>query len=340
VIRDSWLADVAPDAPCGPDLQYDQDFLALEAAARGKPEQQYGTTIIPAEEPDWGSVVKAASALLDRAHDLRVLVQLARGTTHTEGMRGLADALGVARDWLARYWDSVHPSLLVDGEPEPEIRMYAIGAFADPEALVRDLRGADFLRSAGLQVTVRDVEKILDPKIGRSDAGVVPEQLRAALVDALGKDPAALREPGEILAAITAIRTDLLQHLEPSEMPDFTALVDVLKPAGALVDELRAQVAGAAVADGAPPDASVADGAGATGAATRAVGDIRSRDDALRALDRVCDFLARNEPTNPAPLLIRRAQRLMTMPFMDIIRELAPDSTGRVEIITGATTNT
>jgi type VI secretion system protein ImpA len=50
----------------------------------------------------------------------------------------------------------------------------------------------------------------------------------------------------------------------------------------------------------------------------------------------VCEFLARNEPTNPAPLLIRRAQRIMTMPFLDIIRELAPDATGQVETITGA----
>jgi type VI secretion system protein ImpA len=65
------------------------------------------------------------------------------------------------------------------------------------------------------------------------------------------------------------------------------------------------------------------------------VGDIRSREDAIRALERVCDFLARNEPTNPAPLLIRRAQRVMTMPFLDIIRELAPDAAGQVENITG-----
>jgi len=44
----------------------------------------------------------------------------------------------------------------------------------------------------------------------------------------------------------------------------------------------------------------------------------------------------RNEPTNPAPLLIRRAQRVMTMPFLDIIRELAPEAAGQVENITGS----
>jgi type VI secretion system protein ImpA len=329
VIRDSWLADVAPDAPCGPDLQYDQDFLALEAAARGKPEQQYGTTIIPAEEPDWPGLAKSASALLDRAHDLRVLVHYTRAATHTEGLRGLADALGLVRAWLGKYWEPLHPTLVVDGEPEPEIRMFALSALADGNGLLRDVRAADLLRNASIQLTVRDAEKILDPKLGSSDAGVGADQLRAALADAIAKDHALLQEPSAIVAAITAIRTELLQHLEPSELPDLAAFAELMKPIAATVEEIRAQVTGVTAEGGA---ATAADGAPA---AVQAVGDIRSREDALRALDRVCDFLGRSEPTNPAPLLIRRAQRLMTMPFMDIIRELAPDSTSRVETITG-----
>jgi hypothetical protein len=34
-------------------------------------------------------------------------------------------------------------------------------------------------------------------------------------------------------------------------------------------------------------------------------------------------------------LLIRRAQRVMTMPFLDIIRELVPEAVGQVENIAG-----
>lgn len=36
-------------------------------------------------------------------------------------------------------------------------------------------------------------------------------------------------------------------------------------------------------------------------ASTAAVGAMRSRDDAIRLLDMVCQYLERNEPTNPAP---------------------------------------
>jgi type VI secretion system protein ImpA len=46
------LTDLDPDAPAGPNLEFDAAFGELERAAQGKPEQQYGGTIIPAEEPE------------------------------------------------------------------------------------------------------------------------------------------------------------------------------------------------------------------------------------------------------------------------------------------------
>jgi type VI secretion system protein ImpA len=83
--------------------------------------------------------------------------------------------------------------------------------------------------------------------------------------------------------------------------------------------------AGAAEANGTAP-----------AVATTAVGSIRSRADAVRELERICEWIERNEPTNPAPLLIRRAQRLMDMSFLEIIRDLAPEGLGQVERIAGS----
>ncbi|MGE5171379.1 MAG: type VI secretion system protein TssA, partial [Rudaea sp.] len=71
------------------------------------------------------------------------------------------------------------------------------------------------------------------------------------------------------------------------------------------------------------------------GGETLAVGAMRSRQDALRALDAVCEFLSRNEPSNPAPLLIRRAQRLIGSDFLDIMRDLAPESLVQINAIAG-----
>ena len=66
-----------------------------------------------------------------------------------------------------------------------------------------------------------------------------------------------------------------------------------------------------------------------------AIGEIRSREDAVRVLERVCAFIERTEPANPAPLFIRRAQQLLTKSFMEIIQDLAPDSLGQIQKMVG-----
>ena len=67
----------------------------------------------------------------------------------------------------------------------------------------------------------------------------------------------------------------------------------------------------------------------------KAAGELRTREDALRLLDRICDFIERSEPSSPAPLLIRRAQRLMTMNFVEILEDIAPDGLTQARNITG-----
>ena len=329
LIRESWLTEIAPDAPCGPDLEYDQDFLALERASQGKEEQQYGDKVFPAEEPVWANVADLAGALMERTRDLRVVQQLGRALTHTQGLAGAAAAMRLTHGLIDRYWDEVHPRLVIDGEVDPLMRMNALAALADREKFLRDVRRADFLRTAAVAFTVRDVENILDQNVGKAESGLGMDQLRAAIGDALAANPAALPEPAAMVAALDDIKATLSKHLEPSLVPDFEPIASLLKPIARTVEDLRAAATGAAAA-------GEAGSAATAGGGSIAVGDLRSREDALRALDRVCDFLNRNEPTNPAPLLIRRAQRIMTMPFMDIIRELAPDATQQVETITGA----
>ena len=58
-----WDEPISADAPAGVNIEYDSRFLELQSAAEGKPEQQYGDTIIPAEEPDWAMVEKLCNQL-------------------------------------------------------------------------------------------------------------------------------------------------------------------------------------------------------------------------------------------------------------------------------------
>ena len=64
-------------------------------------------------------------------------------------------------------------------------------------------------------------------------------------------------------------------------------------------------------------------------------GKIGTREEAVRVLDLVCSYLELHEPSNPAPLFIRRAQRLMTKNFIEIVKDLMPDSLANLEKLAG-----
>ncbi len=69
-----------------------------------------------------------------------------------------------------------------------------------------------------------------------------------------------------------------------------------------------------------------------------APGQIGSRDDVVRAIDRVCDYYSRYEPSSPVPLLLMRARRLATGSFLDIVRDLAPGALSEIEKVCGPET--
>ena len=96
---DRLLEPVSDDSPCGPNLEYDDAYAAFERAARGKAEQQYGETIIPAEEPDWPEVRRLGVELVARTKDLRVACQLARGLLETDGLTEFAASLALIRGY-------------------------------------------------------------------------------------------------------------------------------------------------------------------------------------------------------------------------------------------------
>jgi type VI secretion system protein ImpA len=65
-------------------------------------------------------------------------------------------------------------------------------------------------------------------------------------------------------------------------------------------------------------------------------GEITSRDDVIRALDKVCAYYKRFEPSSPVPLLVQRARRLVKKEFVEIIQDLTPEALKQIELIGGS----
>jgi len=85
----------------------------------------------------------------------------------------------------------------------------------------------------------------------------------------------------------------------------------------------------------APAGSVDAAAAGAAPARVTRAGDVASREDVVRLLDRACDYFKRYEPSSPVPLLLRRAKRLITKDFLEIIKDMAPGGLSEVKSIGG-----
>lgn len=323
------LSPLADDAPCGADLEYDPAFLALQEAGAGKPEQQYGDTVIPAQEPDWARVDEQARQLAARTRDLRLAVWLVRSGARLTGLSGAVRGLQLVHALVERHWDHLHPQLDAGDNNDPTARVNALMPLLHAGAGLADLRAASLTGQRGA-LTVRDLELALgraDPDPGEavpSEEGVL-EGVAAALAES--PEIAPLMQAGP--AAVDALAASLDTRLASGQLLDFAPLKLLLQ----CVAEAGRRAAGGAAADGA---GGAAPGVIATTSASAgAVGAIASREDAIRALERACEWIERNEPSNPAPLLIRRSQRLMRKNFIDIVRDLLPDGLDQIEKLAG-----
>lgn len=333
---DALLAPISPDLPCGPDLEYDPDFMALEQLAQGKPERQTGAVIVPAEDPDWADIARRAQVLFARTRDLRVAVLWTRAATRLDGMTGLAAGLGLLRGLLAQHWEDVHPAL--DPEDGAMVRLNVLALLGssqrDTSTLLRDVRSVSFIGPGGrARLSVRD---ILITQGRLSAAGGEGGRTRTEVEETLRlpENLPGVRAAREALAALDGMRACLVEKVGHDSLPDLQSLRDMLETvlqlcggsSGAGGNAMEVQEAAASAAGEASP-VSVP--------ATVLPGEIRSREDAVRALERVCEYIERTEPANPAPLFIRRGQRLMTKNFVEIMQDLAPDSLGQIRQITG-----
>jgi type VI secretion system protein ImpA len=336
---DALLVEVEAGKPCGPNLEQDPAFLALDREAEGKPEVQYGATITPAVPPDWKVVRRMAGELLQRSRDLRLAIHLLRANLALHGIAGLADGVELIERLLDTRWDSVHPELDADDNNDPTERINSLAILADTGTLVRELKDAPLLVLPGLgPLSIKMLEIAngeLQPPAGqealalssieKAIADLAPDRLAEA-VDALGR----------ALAAAVNIEVILVRQVGSSQALNLDGLTRPLRKAHEFLQRQQGAAAGA------PEEAAQADGAGsatATATATRgspaASGEIASRDDVVRALDRLVQYYRQHEPSSPIPILLERAKRLVPMNFFELLQDLAPEGVAQLAVIRG-----
>jgi len=325
-IVDTWLQPLA-DSACGENLEYDDEFREMEKAAAGRPAGQFDPEAIP---PDWRAVQEHAQGLFERTRDLRVGIYWCRARVHLDGATTLPEGLRLIEGLLSRFWDELHP-LPDDGDAYA--RVNALNDMVSSAGLLGDLRESPVLDDRAIgEVRGRDVEialGLLEPR--SSDNAFSRSTIEQMLRDGAESNPALRELAPAALAKVAELQQLMRDRVGYAAAPDLQPLTTVLSGVRDLMPAASVGEAGATEGAGdAEGDASRRGGsrAGLSGA-------IDSRNDALRAIDMVCEYLERTEPTNPAQLLLRRARKLVNKNFVELVRELAPESLNEVARVMG-----
>jgi type VI secretion system protein ImpA len=340
---ESLLSEITAEAPCGEDLEYDPQFAEMEKEAQGTQERQYGDTIIPGEPPNWRGVGKAALGLLERTRDLRVAAYLTRAVLNTDGLTGFSDGLALIEGLIEQHWENVYPQLDPEDDNDPTLRINTIVGLCDPETTLHDLRTTPLVSSRSLgRFSLRDVQiaaGIITP-IAADEEHTPPNQtmIDGAFQDAdLEELQATADTVAEAMEHAERIEALLTDQVGVTEAPDMSALAGVLKEIRhVLVEQLERRGVGMGGEDEA---GEIMEGATATGGAPAGqrmiVGEIASREDVIRTLDKICEYYKRYEPSSPVPFMLKRAKKLVAMDFVELLRDLAPNATEQTDLIFG-----
>lgn len=323
---DNILTPVSEENPCGDDLEYDAEFQAMERASQGKPEQQMGDTVVPAEPPDWPELFRASREILLQSKDMRAAAFLARAAARTDGWAGFSEGLVLMRRLIETYWDDLHPKLDPDDDNDPTFRMNVLESLTDREGTLLGLRAAPLVESRMLgrfglwEIDVAQGEATLPADFEGEPPTM--ERIRGAFQEVEVSELTATSDAvGAAIEAVEGIDAYLSEKLEPGSQVDLSPLQDCLKGARKVLTEALAE-RGVGEADAG--EEGSAEGEASSGPAESVPGAINSWDDVIRTIDRICDFYQRTEPASPVPLLLRRAQGLVKLDFLEIMEELAP----------------
>lgn len=314
------LQPITADQPCGENLE-DTPLLASFDAFR-----LFGqaTPLDPA--PEWDVIRAQAAEALERSKDLRLLAHLGAALLRTDGLVAFSRTLRVAAQWLETYWAASYP--LVD--EDAILRRNALNCFADPMAVIDGLRRLPLVvsRQHGA-FSIRDID-IATGQMQPVDGDARPDDRRidAAFAEMPLEQLQELQQSvADAIDAVKRIEATMSAEGGPEAVPGFDPLAVQLTKIDRV---LRARVAARTGTAGL--DAALATGGDGQPVAA---GSIKSRQDAIRALDAVAEFFRHNEPSSPIPLLLDRAKRLVSKSFLEVLADVAPDALAQARSVGG-----
>lgn len=331
---EEFIKPINPDQVAGKNIEYDEDYQKLLTLVQEKPEQQFGELIIDAKGPEWEGIYNLSSEiLLHKSKDLNVMSYFTQSGIERYGLSGLAKGLEIIYKNLAQYWENIYPLLNdEDGDFDPDYRINSLSLFFSQEGILKSVRDAFLIKNGLSQAhfSVRDIESILDNSIDKYPGGV--ERLNIDLQIGSESNLIELNAIQASLASIEKIKKIFEQNLDSCTLK-FDTLEQLLTK---IIKNIKQDIQLNTTESTEIPKQTAVQ---ITQPLNWSNYSINSRQDVELLLEKIFIYFEKNEPSHPAPLFIRRIQKLMSLNFYEIMKDISPEALDRLDILVGQQDN-
>ena len=337
-LREDLLTPIAGDNPSGQNLRYAAVYDKIKEARRKEDPIAQGDWQRALKEADYPLVIKLATEALSRSSkDLQIAAWLTEALVYKQGLSGLAEGLGLLRDLIENFWDTVYPEP-EDGDLELRAAPLSwVGEYRELELAVRSVPitkgGFNWLkyresRAVGYEADVGESDTKKNARNEAiSDGKLTAEEFDADVQATPLADLKQLVDEAENALEVLTALGELCEQKFGDDAPGFRvlriAIEDVQHTARMLASgkpqsepqpevEAEDQEAETEAQDlGIPSVVSTSTAAAATARArVRAVSaEPADRDDAIRRIIDAAAYLRREDPRNPASYLALRGLR-------------------------------
>jgi type VI secretion system protein ImpA len=336
---ENLLAPLSPGNPTGPDMSDSPEMFRIDDIARGTPGDEVKGTV--AEPPDWRKLRKECEGFLSRSKHLKVAVILTSCLLKQKGLEGFRDGLEVLLGYVRDYWETFHPLLDPGDDNDPTQRLNLLTTIKKSRWPTEYLLAMNHLFEVPLGGTDGRFVTLAVVEVSRGrtsaveggptpmDSGTLAATMRSTPPEQLTATKALLEE---ILGLVDQLDQQLTSRVGSAKAENFGDLRDTLQNMESVIAPyLQTEGADdAATQEETSESGNTEDGSsGETSArsggprAEGGTGVIRSREDVIKQLGVIIDFLTRTEPSSPVIFVLRRAQRMVGMDFLQVISELA-----------------
>ena len=313
---DPLVAPLSEEAPSGPDLSYDSARQEIEAAF----ERSVSDDGSGEDQIDWSQIVSQILTQAEQTRDVWLPIYLMRAGAKSGKLETVETGALLLAGLLENLWDTVHPELEeygYQGRKGPTESLTRIGEFLGPfrnVILIEHNRlgsysGADFdrFREHGDAEDGYGMFRALLDETSDDDLQAIIQRIDGIVE--------AIRRADAVLTANSGDDTGT------NFQPTYDALAEMRKGVAAFGKSPQTEAGG----DSNRISSDHSD-SGSAGRSVGAIGAINSRDDVLRAIDAIAAYYAKREPGSPVPFALRRARDWVSLDFLSVLEDIAPNS--------------